>query len=141
MSAYRSRSAEVQRRYFKAVDGALIAQAHVYINAVKRQLRGGYTSGDFVTGNVLNSVTRTAPRWEGLARAIRVGTNVLYALFWELGHHNIFSRRYERVEIWMPELVRTAPEQRATFERVFYRIFGGTFTQAPGTDFSFEAAD
>ena len=138
MSAYRSNSALVRKRFLKGVDGGLVAQAHVYMNAVKRALRGGYTSGDFVTGNVLNSVTRTDPRWESSARAIRVGTNVMYALFWEIGHHNIFTRRYERVEIWYPELIRTAPAQRQAFERVFYRIFGCSYTQF---DLGFEAAD
>jgi hypothetical protein len=135
MSTYRSRSTEVRRRFLDATDGGLIAQATVYQNAVKRELAGGFTSGDFVTGNLLNSVTRTDPRWEGLARAIRVGTNVMYAVFWELGHYNIFSRRYERVEIWFPKMSETAAAQRAAFARVFARIFGD------GAAFDFEAAD
>lgn len=141
MSAYRSFSPDVRRRYLRAIDGGLIAQAEVYRNAVKRELTGGYTSGDFVTGNVLNSVTRTEPRYDGRGHAITVGTNVLYALFWELGHYNLFTRRFERVEIWRPKMAETAQAQRAAFARVFNRIFGGTFTAVPNVDLDFEAAD
>lgn len=137
MSAYRSNRRAVEALLGKAIDGGLIAAATVYVNAVKRGLRGGYTSGAFVTGALMASVTRTEPRNEGVARVVRVGTNVMYAVFWELGHHNLFSRRYERKEVWMPELIRSAPAQRAAFQRVFERMMGGGFVFGGGG----EAAD
>ena len=54
---YESHVAEAKRRFQKATGDGLLASAQVYVNAVKRGLRGGYTSGEFVTGNVINSVT------------------------------------------------------------------------------------
>ena len=92
----------------------LIAAAQVVINQVKRGLRGGYTSGDFVTGNSINHVTRGPVEYDAGEAFIRVGTSVLYNLYWELGHHNLFSGRYERRPIWLPSLLDTrAAQQRA----------------------------
>lgn len=83
-----------------------------------RGLRGGYTSGLFVTGRVMNSVTiskafEIAPGVFG----IKVGTNVLYALFWELGHWNLFTGKYERVEVWRPAMFGARQEMREAFAR------------------------
>jgi hypothetical protein len=38
---------------------------------------------------------------------VTIGTSttaVPYELYWEMGHQNAFTRRYERVEIWRPTL-------------------------------------
>jgi len=106
----------------QARDAGLIAAAEVVKTEVKRGLRGGYTSGAFVTGNVWNSVTRTDPTDENGVRVIRVGTNVMYALYWELGHQNLFTRKFERVEVWMPTFLSTADRQALAFARVFARF-------------------
>lgn len=102
-------------RLLDAVDAGLIAAGNVYANAVKRGLAGGYTSGDFVTGRVLNSVTVSAPYMDSGGRVISVGSDVDYAMYWEFGHHNIFTRKYERVEVWRPAL----DEASAEIEDVF----------------------
>ena len=83
-------SAEYADRMEEATNAGLKAAAYVYYNEVKRALAGGYTSGDFVTGRVLNSVTVGDVQ----DHAIDVGTDVMYALYWEIGHHNIFTRKY-----------------------------------------------
>lgn len=119
---YVSNMATVRAQMERARDAGLVAAAQVVVNAVKESLRGGYTSGLFVTGNVLNSATRTDPVDENGVRVIRVGTNVEYAPHWELGHENIFSRKFERVEKWVPALFNTANEQAAAFGRVFARF-------------------
>jgi hypothetical protein len=117
--AYRSNLGALEARYRRARAAGLIAAATVYINAVKRGLRGGYTSGEFVTGNVINSVTRTEP---DLVRGeIVVGTNVLYALYWELGHYNLFTRSFQRKEVWMPALSESATRMRDAYARAFAR--------------------
>jgi len=109
------------RKHQEAQKAGLRAAAYVVYNAVKRGLRGGYTSGDFVTGNVINSVT-ISPVFETLGTfAIRIGTNVPYALYWEVGHNNIFTRRYERVEVWRPAMVDTRDEQAAAFASAYKR--------------------
>lgn len=117
---YRSNLPAVITTMRRARSAGLIAAATVLINAVKRGLTGGYTSGDFVTGHVLNSVTRTEPDLgDG---SIQVGTNVMYALYWELGHVNMYTRRFERVEIWYPALRDTAEAQRQAYARAHARV-------------------
>jgi hypothetical protein len=118
--AYRSRLPAVLGALARATDAGLTAAASVLQARVKRDLAAGYTSGDFVTGNVLNSVTVSPITQEGPLRVIRVGTNakrngVSYPLAWELGHLNTFTRRFERKEVWVPALVA----ERATMARAF----------------------
>ena len=108
------------RKHQEAQKAGLRAAAYVVYNAVKRGLRGGYTSGDFVTGNVINSVT-ISPVFETLGTfAIRIGTNVPYALYWEVGFHSAWSRKYERVEIWRPAMMDTRDEQVDAFRRAYW---------------------
>lgn len=131
---YQSNLPTIRGRMRQAVDGGLLAAANVVETKVKEGLRGGYTSGDFVTGLVLNSVTHSEPTLGGAGAYILVGTWVSYALYWELGHQNLFTRRFERVEIWMPALLSTRAQQLAAFQRVFQRIMnegggGGGFGQ------------
>ena len=113
---WESRVPEVQKALDAAVRDGLTAGAYHYANEVKKELRGGYTSGDFVTGKSVSSVTvvpaeRHADGWEA-----KVGTDLLYNLFWELGHINLFTGKYERVEVWRPVLVR---ETRRIQERIW----------------------
>lgn len=103
---------------------ALLAAAYVLKNAVKRALRGGYTSGDFVTGLSVNSVTNSEPERDTTGWAIRVGTNLKYNLFWELGHRNAYLRRFVRVEKWRPALMDSREPMRAAYARVWKREMG-----------------
>lgn len=119
---YQSFLPSVQAQMERARDAGLIAAAQVVQNRVREKLRGGFTSGLFVTGTLLNSVTRTDPVDENGVRVIRVGTDVDYAAHWELGHVNLFSRKFERQERWVPALFETANEQAAAFARVFARF-------------------
>lgn len=102
----------------------LIAAAYIASNEVKRRLRGGYTSGQFVTGNVINSVTRSEPVKTPNGWRIVVGTNVPYALYWELGHFNLFMRRFARVEHWRLSMIDTQRQQQEAFGRVFKQYAG-----------------
>ena len=122
---YKSNLPQIEQRMRAARFAGLIASAEVVINAVKEGLRGGYTSGRFVTGHVLNSVNRSEPGEDGRGAFILVGTDVNYALFWEVGHQNIFTGRFERKEVWMPAFLRTRPDQLAAFQRVYARFMGG----------------
>jgi len=108
-----SRIPAVQAAMDRALMDGLTAGAHHYANEVKKDLAGGYTSGAFVTGNVLNSVAVAPAERRGDTLEARVGSSVLYALFWELGHQNLFTRRYERVEIWRPRLLWETDRIRA----------------------------
>lgn len=141
--AYRSNLPHVFTLLGDARRGGLIAAAEVLKNEVKSGLRGGYTSGDYVTGNVMNSVTRSEPEITPSQGEIKVGTNVKYALFWELGFWKwpaYFSkqlqrwvsvpgvrnqRTYHRKEVWMPALTSSADRLRAAYAAVHRRILEG----------------
>lgn len=119
MAAWRSNLPQLMRAMDDAAQKGLLAAAYPVSNQVKRNLKGGYTSGDFVTGASVNHVTIGQVFREGNGWAIRVGTDLLYNLFWELGHHNIFTRKFERVEKWHPALVDSRFESAQAFNRVY----------------------
>jgi hypothetical protein len=86
-----------------------IATAETYMAPVKERLQRGFTSGDFVTGNLANSVARGDPQATGEGVEIVVGStqvNPDYATPWELGHHNLYTGKHERVEVWVPLMVQ-----------------------------------
>jgi hypothetical protein len=92
----------------RAIKSGLIAAAETYMAPVKDKLQKGFTSGDFVTGNLANSVARGEPEVTGDGAEIAVGstqTNPPYGLYWELGHFNTFTNKTERVEVWVPTMV------------------------------------
>jgi hypothetical protein len=122
---YKSNLPQITARLRQARSAGLVAAAEVVIGRVKEGLRGGYTSGAFVTGNVLNSVNRSEPMEDERGAHILVGTDVDYALYWEVGHQNIFTRRFERKEVWVPALFASRAEATAAFQRVFQRAMGG----------------
>jgi len=113
-------------RHERAVDAALKAAAQVVVNGLKDEkpegLRGGYTSGDFVTGNILNSITISDTAKDAKGCYVLVGTDVMYAVYWEFGHINVFTRKYEREERWGPTLSRTSDDATAAYRRVYARF-------------------
>lgn len=107
----------------EAVNAGLRAAANVYAPAVRSALSQGYTSGDFV-GNpdnvseyppVVQSVEITNPR----RATIRVRSKVPYAAFWELGHHNRYTRKYERVTHWANTLGAQIVNMSLAFSEAF----------------------
>lgn len=116
---YRSNLPDVVSRIRRARMAGLIAAATVLVNAVKRGVTGGYTSGDFYTGASRASVTRSEP---DLTRGeILVGTDVLYMLYWEVGHYNIFARKWMRKEVWYPALRDHKQDIQDAYGRAFAR--------------------
>jgi hypothetical protein len=115
-----------EARHKRATDAALEAGANELVNGLKDMkplgLRGGYTSGDFVTGAVLNSIQATDPYTEAGTRHIKVYTDVPYALYWEMGHINAFTKKYEREERWYPTLIRKDEDIMAAYSRVYKRF-------------------
>lgn len=109
-------------KYQQAVDAGLVAAAYAYRNEVVRRLAQGYTTGDFVTPHVALTVNVSPVFDRGGQRMILVGTNVDYAAFWELGHRNMFTGRFERVEHWREAMMASGPDQGAAFARTFKRF-------------------
>ena len=156
MSAeFTSRLPEFQARHEKAIDAALVAAALVVENQVKRGLTRGYTTGKHVTGRVRSSVTHSEPMTEDGMRVIRIGTNVEYALYWELGwshkagsytihvgsawgkanmRRRVVMRgpyRFWRKEVWRPAMTATADKQSATFNAVYKAMMAKGQTPTP----------
>lgn len=73
---------------------------------VKRQvadrLKEGFTSGDFVTGDLAQSVQVSEVEGVRGDWSVTVFSDDPVALFWEVGHNNIFTKRFEKVEVWRP---------------------------------------
>jgi len=123
---YRSNIPRLVDALRRARADALIAATQVHINGFKRALAGGYTSGDFVSGNTLNHVTRTDPQDIGDEMRIAVGTNLMYNLYWELGHINLFLRRFVRVEIWLPTFLQNATRAARVYAAYLKNAIGRT---------------
>ena len=116
---YVSHAAAAKARLRAAQDAGLVAASVLLQNRMKVALRKGYTSGDFITGRSVNAVARTRPHdADGGGRQVEVGTSLLYNLFWEIGHVNRWTRKYERVEKWRPTLL----DSRTDLQREFARI-------------------
>lgn len=96
----------------RAMRNALTAAATVVQNRAKRNVRGGFKSGDFVTGNLMNKIAIRVSVTDAVAEAV-IGTTVDYGAFWELGHHNAYTRKYEREEWLRPALEKTVGKQHA----------------------------
>ncbi len=117
------------REIVTAVDAGLVSAAQLVQNDVRqrfRQREGGYTSGAFAHPGrgVSASITRTEVHQHGAMRRVMIGTNqrtpagFSYPMAWELGHYNIFTRRFERVETFRPALLENAARAQSAFARV-----------------------
>lgn len=121
-------AAAFRARKERATEAGLRASAHVIVNGLKEKstsggLAEGYTSGAFVTGTLLNSIFIAPDSGSfvdsGGKRYLLIGTNLAYAVYWEVGHYNIFTRRYEREERWRPTLLRKYDEAVAAYHRAY----------------------
>lgn len=74
--------------------------------------------GAFVTGNSVNHVAIGEVTTEAGRSGITVGTDLKYNLFWEIGHHNLFTRHYERDEKWSPAFKESSSLAKETYIRV-----------------------
>ena len=105
------------------MDAGLDAAASVYDEAVKARLAGGYTSGHFVghhAKSVVDSVRHTKPfNDQNGNRSVSSGSNDFRTKLWEFGHHNAFTRRFERVEHFREAMDEAGPEMAKAFHEVF----------------------
>lgn len=120
-----------------AVDRGLRAAAEVPRSRIVRRLMQGYTTGKYSNkaAGVAGSVTVSDPVTEDGVRVIRIGTNkksdaispkygepFSYPLGWEVGHFNVFTGNYERVEIWGPAMAETRLQQAEAFSKVYRQV-------------------
>ena len=52
-------------------------------------------------------------------------------LYWELGHVNLYTRQYERMEVWVPAMAATKEAQGRAFARVLNRFIRDRMKAAP----------
>jgi hypothetical protein len=149
------------QRMAEAIDYSLKigvqAGANHYKSKVVERLMQGYTTGAFSHGGagVAGGVYALEPVKDAAGWVSMVGVSTTswpYALFWEVGHINIFIRSgpgastllrggarvagpdhgvtgtYQRVEVWRPILV----EQAAAIQRVIQEKFETTLTALAG---------
>lgn len=104
----------------KALDKGLMRAANVFKDAIQQRLARGYTSGNFVTQVATDAVFRghAFTNHDGV-RAIRVGIHDWKARLWEFGHHNPFTRKYERVEAWRETSLAEGENMAAAFHEGF----------------------
>lgn len=143
----RDLSPQFLKQYRDASRLALDAAANVYEgNLKKRFFKGYYTSQAFrSTAQVVQHVQREQPTFGGNGWYTKVGipegitatakpkkgrkaraTTSRFsvgkiALAWELGHHNLFTRRFERVAIFKPVAIESARQMIDTYNRVLNR--------------------
>lgn len=125
----------------RAEQAGIHAAAQSYSNDMKKALRIGRKGYVFktTTGNVGKIVDGKRRPWsvgylwntvtigplvaDAAGWALRVGTNVAYALYWELGHHNIYTKHYERDPKWVPTYLQNRERYAAAFRSAFRRVF------------------
>ena len=142
-------SPQFLKAYRDASRKALDAAANVYEGNLKRRfMKGYYTSQAFrSTAQIVQHVQREEPVFTGNGWSSKVGipdgipavakakrgkktapvatsrTMVgKIALAWEIGHHNLFSRKWERVEIFKPVAMESAKQMVDTYNRVLNRF-------------------
>lgn len=96
MKGFVSYFGNVERFMHEQAVAAVTAVAIEVTNQCKLVSRGGFKSGRFVTRG-----------WQGIRYQVnvmtataRVGHHEKHWAFWEFGHHNIFTRQYERFQ-WL----------------------------------------
>jgi hypothetical protein len=123
--SYQSNLPAIRSRMAEASKAGLIAAVHVPMNKTAQDLASGFTSGAFTQGVSKAAVNRSEPFEVPGGFAILYGTHLLYNLYWTLGHFNLFTRRFERVDKWTPHFYGSRSEQMAAFQRTYQRFMGG----------------
>jgi hypothetical protein len=120
------RSREAISRGREAGRLAMDASANLLQTQVVKAFGSDYYKGGAFrsTLQVKQSIRRQGPNWAGTGWESTVGTKLIEALYWELGHQNTFTRKRERVQIWEPTARESVPAIRATYARVMVRYMG-----------------
>jgi hypothetical protein len=130
---YKSNLPAVENALRRGIDAGLTAAAQNLHAKIRTRLLHGYTTGNFAhqMRGVAGRVVYTTPFDYNGGRAVSIGTGptqVPYELYWEMGHRNVFTRRYDRVEVWQPIMRANADLAQAIIARNVAR-----FTQSVAT--------
>lgn len=122
---YKSNLPQIQSQMERASAAGLIAAVQIPMNKTAQDLASGFTSGAFTTGHSKASVNRGEPFKTQSGMAIEYGTDVMHNLWWTLGHFNLFTQRFERVDKWTPHFYGSRDEMMVAYQRTYSRFMGG----------------
>jgi hypothetical protein len=92
-------------------EAALEAASAVVEERAKMNAQGGFKTGQFAT-NGWRTIGRQVIGSGSNARAI-IGSTEKHFQYWEVGHQNVFTRRYERNRWLHRAVMETQPQQAA----------------------------
>lgn len=120
------RSREVLPRYEDAARRGLDGAATHLLNEIRKAFGSSYYLGGRFrsTLQVKQSIRRLTPYKTPAGWETVVGTKFIEALYWELGHRNLFTRKHERVQLWVPTAVANVERMQKTFAYVVARFMG-----------------
>ena len=126
-------SRKVLDAYPRAARAGLTAAAQLLVIRIK-QAHGNwyYKGGKYRTGQVKQSIKHTTAEKTAEGWLVRVGTRLIFPLYWELGFTpkyrvgkaGNYSYRYgtrQRVRIWVPATMFAKPELIAEFGKTLKR--------------------
>lgn len=106
----------------KAAEAGVKAAAEVYAIDVRERLSHGYKAGTFSDGQDAASVEVSSVFTEGALPMIRVGSQNRRTFWWEMGHMNHFTRKYERVEHWREALTESRTAMEEAYQEAFNAV-------------------
>lgn len=111
MKGFISEMGRVNRMLEEMAVAALHGAALAVVNQAKIEARGGFKSGVYVTRG-WQSITHEvvgSPRFTA-----KVGSTEKHFAYWELGHRNLFTRRFERNR-WLTRGMERSRQQQRIF--------------------------
>lgn len=119
-----NRSREAVDRYRDGSRAGLAAAANLLATEVKKAHGSWYYKGGAFrdTLKVKASIRYLTPYQRPTGWETQVGTKIIQALYWELGHTNRWTRNKERVRIWEPTAQQNKDAMRAAYARVVKRV-------------------
>lgn len=122
---FKSNIERVVKRLERGIDAALVAAVEIPMEATRRDLLTGFTSGDATSGKSAKSVRRTEVRGDYFyGRYIRYGTDLFYHRFWTFGGMNPFTRQFERVDKWTPHFYESRGAMLAAAQKALREAIG-----------------
>jgi hypothetical protein len=119
------RSVEVQARYAQGARAGVDAAANLVQGEVVKAFGSNYYKGGAfrstlqVKQSIRRQVMAGSTGWFAL-----VGTKIKEALYWELGHQNLFTGKKEHVPIWVPTALANVENMRKEFAKIVARVMG-----------------
>ena len=110
-ATYKSHIPEFKQRLNAAIERSMKDSAEAFRLAIQAKIADGFTSGQFTTGRLAAGeplVSNVSVNEKGNYE-VSVGTNDLVLIAWTLGHYNVFTKRFERVDTFTESASQLTP--------------------------------